>query len=76
MFLVGYNKGYICRREDAAPNLVFLRDAAQREYARRDLAVTLWKTADPTDMNCFGVTRRVEDRAYRGPDWEPDTLPI
>ena len=76
MFLVGYNKGYICRREDTVPNLVFLRDEAQREYARRDFTVTLWKTADPTDMNCFGVTPQVEKRAYQGPDWEPDTLPI
>jgi predicted O-methyltransferase YrrM len=76
LVLIGYNKGYICRCEDAAGNLSFLRDEAQREYARRDFAVTLWKTSSRADMNCFGVTGRVQNAAYKGPDWAPDMLPI
>jgi Methyltransferase domain len=76
LFLVGYNKGYICHRSDAAVNLGFLRHEAQREYARRDFAVTLWKTANPSDMNCFGVTPRVRNAVYKGPDWAPETIPI
>lgn len=76
LFLVGYNKGYICRREDAGEMLLFLRDDARREYARREFPVTLWKTSNPADMNCFGVTPRVQDAACRGPDWSPDVIPI
>lgn len=76
LFLVGYNKGYICHGSDAGGNLSFLRQEAQREYFRRDFAVTLWKTADPSDMNCFGVTPRVLDSIYKGPDWAPETIPI
>jgi hypothetical protein len=76
LFLIGYNKGYICRSEDAPGNLTFLRDEAQREYTRRNFAVTLWKTAVPADMNCFGVTPRVQNAGYKGLDWAPDTLPI
>jgi predicted O-methyltransferase YrrM len=76
LFLIGYNKGYICRREDAQEILLFLRDDAGREYARRDFPVTLWKTANPADMNCFGVMPRVQDAVYKGPDWSPDAIPI
>jgi Methyltransferase domain len=76
LFLVGYRKGYICHCSDAAGNLSFLRQEAQREYARRDFAVTLCKTADPSDMNCFGVTPRVQNAIYKGPDWAPETMPI
>jgi Methyltransferase domain len=76
LFLVGCNKAYICKRTDAAGHLAFLRDEAQREYARRDVAVTLWKTADPSDMNCFGVTPRVQNAIYKGPDRAPNRIPI
>jgi Methyltransferase domain len=76
LFLIGYNKGYICHCSDAAGNLAFLRQKVQREYARRDFAVTLWKTAEPSDMNCFGVTPRVQSAIYKGPDWAPETIPI
>jgi hypothetical protein len=76
LFLIGYNKGYICRREDAGELLAFLRDDAGREYGRRGFPVTLWKTANPADMNCFGVTPRVQNAAYKGPDWSPDVIPV
>jgi hypothetical protein len=76
LFLVGYNKGYICHHRDAAGNLAFLQQEAQREYARRDFAVTLWKTTYPNDINCFGVTPRVQNAIYKGPDWAPNTMPI
>ncbi len=76
LFLCGYTKGYICRREDASEMLAFLRDKAKDEYDRRNFAVTIWKTSYPADLNCFGVTPRRRNMAYRGPDWEPDTIPI
>jgi Methyltransferase domain len=76
LFLVGYNKGYICNAEDAPGMLAFLRDEVPHEYARREFEVTLWKTADPSDMNCFGVTPHVQNAVCRGPDRAPHTLPI
>jgi hypothetical protein len=77
LFLCGFGKGYICRTAFAATYLEFLRDRMLSELHRRDLNnVTIWKTTDPDDMNCFGLTAKQLAFDYKGPDWAPDTIPI
>jgi predicted O-methyltransferase YrrM len=77
LFLNGFNKGYICRTAYAPTYLRFLKDQLLAELNRRELTdVTIWKTTDPDDMNCFGLTRKYLHYEYKGPDWAPDTTPI
>jgi hypothetical protein len=35
---------------------------------------TLFKTADPLDLNCFGLGPRGLSEAFRGPNWDDDLL--
>jgi Methyltransferase domain len=77
LFLTGFNKGYLCRVAYAPTYLRFLKGRLLAELHRRELTdVTLWKTTDPEDMNCFGLTRKYLDHDYKGPDWAPHTIPI
>lgn len=77
LFLCGFGKGYICRTASAPIYREFIRDRMLDELHRRDLQdVTIWKTTDPDDMNCFGLTSRHLSFDYKGPDWAPDTIPV
>jgi predicted O-methyltransferase YrrM len=77
LFLNGFNKGYICRRGFAPTYLRFLKERMFRELERRRFTdVTVWKTTDPDDMNCFGQTRKYLHYDSKGPDWAPHTVPI
>lgn len=77
LFLCGFGKGYICRTAYAKTYLTFLRDRMLSELHRRELRdVTIWKSTDPDDMNCFGLTPKQLAFDYKGPDWAPDTIPI
>lgn len=75
MFLTGYQKAYICKRDDAACYLDFIHRRFLDEAARRQFGqITLWKTAAVADMNCFGVTPRVGNYTMKGPDNAPDQI--
>jgi hypothetical protein len=77
LFLTGFNKGYICRAHAALDYLRFTRDRMLMEFERRDFGnVTVWKTTEPADMNCFGITPRYQEHRCKGPDWAPDTIPL
>jgi hypothetical protein len=77
LFLIGFNKGYICRAAFAPTYLRFLKERIFPELERREFTdVTVWKTADPEDMNCFGQTRKYLQYDSKGPDWAPHTIPI
>lgn len=77
LFLNGFNKGYICRTMYAPTYLRFLKERMLDELNRRGLTdVTIWKTTEPADMNCFGLTQQYLQYDYKGPDWAPDTIPI
>jgi hypothetical protein len=77
LFLTGFNKGYVCRTSHAPTYLRFLQERLLAELHRRELTdVTVWKTTEPADMNCFGLTRKYLDHDARGPDWAPHTMPI
>jgi hypothetical protein len=77
LFLTGFNKGYVCRADAAPAYLRFTRDRMLAEFERRDFAdITVWKTTEPADMNCFGITPRYQEYRYKGPDWAPDTIPL
>jgi predicted O-methyltransferase YrrM len=77
LFLSGFNKGYVCRTAYAPTYLRFLKERMLGELNRRGLTnVTIWKSADPADMNCFGLTPKYLQYDYKGPDWAPDTIPI
>ena len=75
MFMTGYQKAYICRRDDALFYLEFIHRQFLDEAARRQFGeITLWKTAAVADMNCFGVTPRFGSYAMKGPDNAPDQI--
>lgn len=77
LFLCGFNKGYICRVDAARPHLEYLRDRVLEDLERRDVTeVTLCKTTDPDDMNCFGLIPKHRQFRSRGPDWAPGEIPI
>jgi predicted O-methyltransferase YrrM len=77
LFLAGFNKGYVCRTKQAQPYLRFLQQRLFAELTRRRIDnVTVWKSTDPADMNCFGMTAKLLQFDCRGPDWAPDTISI
>ena len=76
MVACGHNKGYICRRESAPRYLQFIKNELHRDMVQRGSEVTIWKSGRPDDANCFGITDRVEQFDYRGPDWNPGTIEI
>jgi predicted O-methyltransferase YrrM len=77
LFLAGFNKGYVCRTTQAPAYLLFLQQNLFGQLARRRVDnVTVWKSTDPADMNCFGMTAKLLQFDCRGPDWAPDTISI
>jgi hypothetical protein len=77
LFLTGFNKGYVCRTSQAQVYLRFLQQKLFDELTRRGVDnVTVWKSTDPADMNCFGMTTKLLQFDTKGPDWAPDTIPI
>jgi hypothetical protein len=77
LFLAGFNKGYVCRTAQAQAYLRFLQQKLFDELTRRNVDnVTVWKSTDPADMNCFGMTAKLLQVDVRGPDWAPDTISI
>lgn len=77
LFLVGYNKGYLCRHREFARYGGFLKDRLHAELRRRiSRPLTVWKSTHPADMNCFGIWERAGDKDYCGPDWDPSSIQI
>jgi Methyltransferase domain len=75
LFLVGFYKAFICRPVFATRYLDAIRHGLAEAMAARGVEVTVTKTTEPSDMNCFGVIARSEDMAYRGLDWDKTRLP-
>lgn len=76
MIACGHNKGYICRQQSAIYYLTFIKNELHKEMCARGASVTIWKSGRPSDLNCFGITDRVEMFDYRGPDWNPREISI
>ncbi|MGH7542826.1 MAG: class I SAM-dependent methyltransferase [Gemmatimonadota bacterium] len=77
LFLCGFGKGYICRTGAARPYLEYLRDRLLDDLERRDIPeVTVCKTTDPEELNCFGLVPKKRQFRYRGPDWAPHRIQI
>ena len=77
LFLVGYNKAYMCRMSAARFYTRFIKDRLHSEMSQRiSRPLTVWKSTHPSDMNCFGIWERVEEYDYRGPDWDINTIQI
>ena len=74
MFLCGFNKAYLCRPRDARKYLAYLHAHLGDEMAARDLPVCLYKTTEPTDMNCFGVIQQGDGPSLVGPDWDKQRI--
>jgi len=76
LLLVGFNKGWVCRPLAARAYQDMIRADLARELAVRGLEdITLFKTTEASDMDCFGMGPRFEDYTYRGPDWDPSRIP-
>jgi len=78
LFLVGFNKGYLCRPAAKPGYLSFLKDSLYNEMAARNSGdIVLWKTNTPDDLNCFGISPRgSETLHHRGLDTDHNDLPI
>jgi predicted O-methyltransferase YrrM len=76
LFLCGFNKAYICRTRCASEYLSFCKESLFEEMKARGSKLTVYKTTDPADMNCFGVSARIEDFDLRGPDWDQHSIRI
>ena len=77
LFLNGFNKGYISAAGYVPTYLRLLKDHLCQELRRRRFPdFTVWKTADPNDMNCLGQTRKYLDYDFKGPDWAPHAMSI
>lgn len=77
LFLVGFNKGFVCRAEAAPALLAFLRDHLVEAFDRRGYTeINVCKTNEPDDLNCFGILPRMDPVRLKGPDWSPDRIPI
>lgn len=69
LILCGFNKAYLCRPNAVRLYLEFIKHSLYREMSSRGFdRVTIWKTAEPGDMNTFGITDRWLEFDYRGPD--------
>jgi hypothetical protein len=75
MFLCGFSKGYLCRPGDTHWLLEYIAtELSDDMVARGSPPFTLFKTADPLDLNCFGIDQRRSKDAFRGPDNNPTLL--
>jgi hypothetical protein len=75
MFLCGFNKAYLCHPSDARWLLTHVANNMVNDMVERGTSdVTLFKTADPLDLNCFGLDIRGVNERFRGPDWDKDLL--
>lgn len=76
LFLCGHNKGYLCGPTFAHLYLELIRKDLFRELAARGIKnVTIFKTTQASDMNCFGIGARFKDHDYYGLDANPSILP-
>ncbi len=71
-FICGHNKAYLCRRASYQKYLHYVKNELYRDMKSRGVdQVTIWKTDLADDLNCFGITDRVQQFDYRGPDHRP-----
>ncbi|MBN2353669.1 MAG: class I SAM-dependent methyltransferase [Spirochaetales bacterium] len=75
LILGGFNKGYLCRPKAAREYLNYIKSSFYSEMRIRGCGdITIWKTAEPSDMNTFGITERFGECNYRGTDWDNDNI--
>ncbi len=74
LFLCGFNKAYLARPHFVHQYLEFCHERLPAALELRGQTVTVAKTTFAGEMNTFGVGPRMQDRALRGPDWEPDKI--
>jgi len=76
LFLCGHNKGYLCRPTASHVYLELIRSRLVKELADRGLRqVTVFKTTQASDLNCYGIGARFNDLDYYGLDADPGQLP-
>lgn len=76
LVLCGHNKGYLCRPTASHLYLGLIRSRLVKELAERGLReVTVFKTTQASDLNCFGIAARFRDLDYYGLDSDPSQLP-
>ena len=77
LFLCGHNKGYLCRPTAAQAYLQMIAARLSKDLAARGFRdLTVFKTTQPSDMNCFGVQGRFRNMDYYGLDSDPTKLPL
>jgi hypothetical protein len=76
LVLCGHNKGYLCRPTASHLYLGFIRSKLVKELGERNLKnITVFKTTQASDMNCFGIGARFKDLDYYGLDQDPSQIP-
>jgi len=74
LFLCGYEKAYLARPHAVHRYLEFCAQQLPEDLEARGKTTTVGKTTLPAEMNTFGVGPRFQNKALRGPDWEPNTI--
>ena len=76
LFLCGHNKGYLCRPTVSHLYMDLIRSRLVKDLAKRGVSdITVFKTTQASDLNCFGIGARFKDRDYYGTDADPGLLP-
>ena len=69
MFLCGFDKGYLCHPSNSHWLLEYVATQLSDDMvARGSPPFTLFKTADPLELNCFGIDQQRAKDIFRGPD--------
>lgn len=75
MFLCGFNKAYLCHPSDCPWLLRHCAEQMMSDLDERGASpMALFKTADPLDLNCFGIAPRRVNKPLRGPDWDNELI--
>jgi hypothetical protein len=74
MFLCGFDKGYLCHPSDSRWLLEYVAtQLCDDMVARGSPPFTLFKTADPLELNCFGIDQQRARKIYFA---APTTTPV
>lgn len=74
LFMLGFGKAYLCRHRVGTHYRSYVLKHLPEDMGARGVPVTLVKTTDPSELDCWSVVSRFDGLRVRGPDWAPGTI--
>lgn len=74
LFMLGFGKAYLCRHRLGAWYRSYVLQHLPEDMAARGVPVTLVKTTDASELDCWSVVPQFDGLRVRGPDWAPDSI--